>query len=343
MNPRIKHIAFGSSQVIPHVSQGPVASSQSSETLRDEAALLLSIADICNKEMKDTGISMLWSDEAEDDGTLFPKFPSLTKAAPSSEDSPFLKPRSELPSRENSRHPRRPRAVSMDSGRLISTIIDDEYVSEDSDERSVSSPVSFTSPMNSDPAPPIVTPTTTVSIVTHRRLPMRKQSHRLLRQSKREHREATMERVERPPVSGKDKKGKAVQGTPPKGVPIKKIMRKKFSWKNYPELERFLVANREEYLRHSALNYTVQQKQYNNRLTDELLELATQHGYLFDTNDFSYVTVRDRIRCYFKSYVQSAKKRGILMGYAARKAGLLDEDELESHGTGDLAPIIKNP
>ena len=104
-----------------------------------------------------------------------------------------------------------------------------------------------------------------------------------------------------------------------------------------------MVANREEYLRHSALNYTVQQKQYNNRLTDELLELATQHGYLFDTSDFSYVTVRDRIRCYFKSYVQSAKKRGVLMGYAARKAGLLDEHDLEMGGTGDLAPIIKSP
>ena len=104
-----------------------------------------------------------------------------------------------------------------------------------------------------------------------------------------------------------------------------------------------MVANREEYLRHSALNYTVQQKQYNNRLTDELLELATQHGYLFDTNDFSYVTVRDRIRCYFKSYVQSAKKRGVLMGYAARKAGLLDEEELEMGGTGDMATIIHSP
>jgi hypothetical protein len=342
MNPRIKHIAFGSSlQVIPQASQAPVAS-QSSETLHDEAALLLSIADICNKEMKDNGISMLWSDEAEDDRTLFPKFPCLTKAVPPSEDPPFLKPRSELYSREINRHPRRPRAVSMDSGRLMSSIIDEEYISEDSDERSVSSPVSFTSPMNSDKTTPIVTPTTTVSIVSHRRLPMRKQSHRLLRQAKREHREETTEPVERPPVSGKDKKGKAVQGTPPKGVPIKKIMRKKFLWKNYPELERFLVANREEYLRHSALNYTVQQKQYNNRLTDELLEIATQHGYLFDTNDFSYVTVRDRIRCYFKSYVQSAKKRGILMGYVARKAGLLDEDELECGGTGDLAPIIKS-
>lgn len=110
---------------------------------------------------------------------------------------------------------------------------------------------------------------------------------------------------------------------------LKKILRKKFSWKNYPELEAFLVANREEYLRHSALNYTIQQKQYNNRLTERMLELASEHGYIFDESEFSFVTVRDRIRCYFKSYVQSAKKRGIIIGYAARKAGLLSTEELE--------------
>jgi len=95
------------------------------------------------------------------------------------------------------------------------------------------------------------------------------------------------------------------------------------------QLEAFLIANREEYLRHSALNYTVQQKQYNNRLTERLLELAAEHGYVFDADAFSFVTVRDRIRCYFKSYVQSAKKRGLIIGYAARKAGLLTEDDLE--------------
>lgn len=95
------------------------------------------------------------------------------------------------------------------------------------------------------------------------------------------------------------------------------------------ELEAFLVANREEYLRHSALNYTIQQKQYNNRLTERMLELAADHGYIFDESEFSFVTVRDRIRCYFKSYVQSAKKRGIIIGYAARKAGLLSTEELE--------------
>jgi len=106
------------------------------------------------------------------------------------------------------------------------------------------------------------------------------------------------------------------------------------------QLEQFLIANREEYLRHSALNYTLQQKQYNNRLTEQLLELATEHGYVFDLKDFGFVTVRDRIRCYYKSFVQSAKKRGILMGYAARKAGLLDEEELEKSATGQDATII---
>jgi hypothetical protein len=98
------------------------------------------------------------------------------------------------------------------------------------------------------------------------------------------------------------------------------------------QLEQFLVANRDEYLRHSALNYTIQQKQYNNRLTERLLEIATEHGYLFSPKDFNFVTVRDRIRCFYKSYVQSAKKRGILMGYAARKAGLLSEDDLIGEG-----------
>ena len=109
----------------------------------------------------------------------------------------------------------------------------------------------------------------------------------------------------------------------------KKVLRKKFSWKNYPELEDFLIANREEYLRHSAMNYTSQQKEYNNRLTERLLELATDCGYVFDEESFSFVSIRDRIRCYFKSYVQSKKKRGLILGYAARRKGLITEEELE--------------
>lgn len=119
----------------------------------------------------------------------------------------------------------------------------------------------------------------------------------------------------------------------------KAILKKKFSWKNYPELENFLIANREEYLRHSALNYTMEQKQYNNRLTERLIELASECGYVFDQNSFTFVSIRDRIRCYFKSYVQSRKKRGVIIGYAARKAGLLDERQLEKNA-GSKAKII---
>jgi len=97
-----------------------------------------------------------------------------------------------------------------------------------------------------------------------------------------------------------------------------------------------MIANREEYLRHSALNYTVQQKIYNNKLTEQLLEIAAEHAYVFDEDQFSFVTVRDRIRCYFKSYVQSAKKKGITVGYAARKAGLLTEDDLRMEDEGQI-------
>ena len=99
----------------------------------------------------------------------------------------------------------------------------------------------------------------------------------------------------------------------------KTILRRKCAWKNYPELEAFLIENREEYLRHSAMNYTIQQKQYNNRLTERLLEVAAKHNYYFDENDFNFVAVRDRIRCYYKSYVQSSKKRGIIVGYGTQQ------------------------
>ena len=109
----------------------------------------------------------------------------------------------------------------------------------------------------------------------------------------------------------------------------KKVLKKKFSWKSYPPLEDFLIANREEYLRHSAMNYTMQQKEYNNRLTERLLQLASDCGYVFDEECFSFVSIRDRIRCYFKSYVQSKKKRGLILGYAARRKGLISEEELE--------------
>jgi len=87
----------------------------------------------------------------------------------------------------------------------------------------------------------------------------------------------------------------------------------------FSQLEEFLIANRPEYLRHSALNYTAEQKHFNNRLTEGLLEIAARHNYVFDESCFNFVAVRDRIRCYYKSYVQSSKKRGVVVGYSETK------------------------
>mmetsp|Transcript_2152 Transcript_2152/g.3892 ORF Transcript_2152/g.3892 Transcript_2152/m.3892 type:complete len:457 (+) Transcript_2152:225-1595(+) len=99
-------------------------------------------------------------------------------------------------------------------------------------------------------------------------------------------------------------------------VHSKKQPIKKFSWKNYPELEDFLIANRPEYLAHAARNYTLEQKDYNNALTGRLLEYATSCGYgnlLGESyrHDFgaSFTNVRDRIRCYYKSFMQSHRRR----------------------------------
>jgi hypothetical protein len=89
---------------------------------------------------------------------------------------------------------------------------------------------------------------------------------------------------------------------------LKATLRKKFSWKSYPELEGYLIEHRPKYLQYSSrLNYTAEQKRFNNILTQGLLDLAAEQGYLFE--DFTFAAVRDRIRCYYKSYVQATKKK----------------------------------
>ena len=76
-------------------------------------------------------------------------------------------------------------------------------------------------------------------------------------------------------------------------------------------MECFLIENREEYLSFSTnKNYTTEQRDYNNRLTARLLEHATkskEYPDLFENCVFA--SVRDRIRSYYKSYVQSFKRR----------------------------------
>jgi hypothetical protein len=72
-------------------------------------------------------------------------------------------------------------------------------------------------------------------------------------------------------------------------------------------LEEYLLANQEEYFDYSSRNYTAEQRKYNNGLTRGLLDVAAAEGYTFE--EFTFSMVRDRIRCYYKSHSQSAKKK----------------------------------
>jgi len=96
-------------------------------------------------------------------------------------------------------------------------------------------------------------------------------------------------------------------GISTKSGSIRSTLRKKFSWKQYPELEGYLLKNQEEYFEYSSRNYTAEQRKYNNVLTRGLLDLASEEGYVFE--EFTFSMVRDRIRCYYKSHSQSAKKK----------------------------------
>jgi len=291
------------------------------ETEDDAAKLLLSMSEIVSNEIKNNAFAF------DDDGDHCSRDDSSRCSHESNQDSLLLTPRQMNQSPTHCDSERfnwtRVRTVSIDSP-LHTSLLTPKAMDEELPKPCTLSLI----------RPALISP---LSTPIGRGRPIRRASLKFAQKIKQEHIKIP-KLPQLPPVTVdvNEYKKKALQSSLAKGMKIQTIGRKKFSWKNYPELEAFLIANREEYLRHSALNYTVQQKQYNNRLTEQLLELAAEHGYIFDDVEFNFVTVRDRIRCYFKSYVQSAKKRGITVGYAARKAGLLSEDDLRVDDEGEI-------
>ena len=89
-------------------------------------------------------------------------------------------------------------------------------------------------------------------------------------------------------------------------------------------------------MQYSSRNYTVEQKQFNNHLTERLIQLAEKHNYVFDPEDFNFVAIRDRIRCYYKSYVQTARKRGLSVpGSSNKRQNTSGGSEENSEGNDD--------
>ena len=100
--------------------------------------------------------------------------------------------------------------------------------------------------------------------------------------------------------------------TPPESIPGHgHVLTDGFFWSRYPPLEAVLKDYMPEYYRLSIEKcQSCQQQSFNNRLVVEVTATANVLGWKFDPEHFTDVKVlRDRIRCYYKTHIQNAKKR----------------------------------
>ena len=80
-----------------------------------------------------------------------------------------------------------------------------------------------------------------------------------------------------------------------------------FFWREYPACEHVLYKHMIRYYEVSAIqrNYKTQQS-FNNVLVDEVRQAAIDNGFEIE---ISSKKLRDRIRCFYKTHLQNAKKR----------------------------------
>jgi hypothetical protein len=90
---------------------------------------------------------------------------------------------------------------------------------------------------------------------------------------------------------------------------VSRVITEGFFWREYPACEQVLYNHMHRYYEISAIqkNYKVQQF-FNNVLVEEVRKAAFDSGFTVDP-DFCDKKLRDRIRCFYKTHLQNAKKR----------------------------------
>lgn len=87
------------------------------------------------------------------------------------------------------------------------------------------------------------------------------------------------------------------------------IIKEGFFWREYPACEQVLYNHMHKYYETSAIQKSYKVQQYfNNVLVEEVRKAAKDSGFTVDPA-FCDKMLRDRVRCFYKTHLQNAKKR----------------------------------